>query len=68
MYIVSFEYRLRQSSKLRRQFIRAEYAPDNAANATRFETYNAAETAADIVRKNFQDMGRSVTFKFIEEK
>lgn len=65
--IVYYEYRLRPSSRVRRCYLRAEYAPNTAQGATVFDTVADSEEAADIVRANQRAMGRDVRFTFQQE-
>lgn len=67
-YVVRLSYRIRIGGIRTVSFIRAEYAPNNRANATRFDTSDQAGDAADVQKVNISGYARDLVVKIIPVK
>lgn len=59
-YTARLSIQVRGTKRITKQFIRSEYATNTSSHATRFESMDAAERAADVLAEDYG--GRGHTF------
>ncbi len=59
-YTIRVTLRVRGTQRIIREFLRPEYAGNTSSHATRFETVQAADDAADIASDNWRAAGHTV--------
>lgn len=59
-YTIRLIVRVKGTKRIIKPFVRAEYALNVSSHATRFDTVNAADAAADIVADNMWGTGHTV--------
>lgn len=64
MYVVKLHIQVRGTRRVIQEYIRAEYAPNVAEHADRFDTREQAENKADEIVEHFTAAGH----KFIKAK
>lgn len=60
MFTVRLTFRIKNSRRLLKTFIRKEGSLNTSSHAIRFATQEDAENAADVVAENFTGMGHTL--------